>query len=380
MIVNISQKPCPSDPELKRTFKGPKSWISAVEIHPSQKNLLCGSEDSSLTVYNFNPNIKPIHLEGHTGAITDACYSPVGTYIASSSTDKTIKYWQNEYCLTLKHHTAAVRSVCFSCDGKLLLSSSDDTSVKIWNTLNRKVVCSFAGHSNWVRSARFSPDARFVVSGGNDKLLRLWDVETAECLSVFPGQGSTIKVLKYSPDGSCIGVGDKKFRIWDIRSKQILQQHDINISSLSFHPSGNYILTSGTDGAIKIWDLRQGTVLYSLYAHSNAGTTAVNFSLDGNYFASGGKDCIVNVWKTSNAPGLGEITLDSERVIESARDLSVKNNNFETGIPKEITNTIDKIVNQLDVVTKTLVLLEQRVSKFENHINFLSQTSKISPN
>ena len=133
MKVNISEysKPAPGDPELKRTFKGPTSTITAVDIHPSQRSLLVSSEDSSLTLYSFNPKIKPQSLQGHTNSITDACFSPDGSYIASSSLDKTVRFWQNGASLPLKYHTGAVRSVCFSCDGKLLLSSSDDMSVKI---------------------------------------------------------------------------------------------------------------------------------------------------------------------------------------------------------------------------------------------------------
>lgn len=377
-MVDLS-KPGPGDPELKRTFKGPRSLISAVQIHPSQRTLLVGSEDSSLTIYSFNPGVKPNSLIGHTSSITDACFSPSGTSVASSSLDKTIRYWQNKSSLCLKHHSGPVRSVCFSCDGELLLSSSDDATVKIWDTVNRKVLTSLQGHENWVRDARFSPDAKFAASGGNDKAMRLWDVQREICINTFPSQGSAIKVLRYSPDGSCIAVGDKMLRIWDIRSQQLLQRHCVDASSLSFHPSGNYLLTAGKDGAVRIWDLRQGTVMYTLFAHAKSATTAVNFSLDGNYFASGGQDCLVNVWKTTSAPGLGEITLDSERAFSSARGLERKASqlSFESSVPKEVTNTIDKLVDQVEIVTKTLLLLEQRVSKFEEHVMFLDETARV---
>ena len=376
--VPMISKPGPGDPELKRTFKGPRSLISAVEIHPSQRSLLVASEDSSLFLYSFNPNVKPQQLQGHTNSITDACFSPLGTHIASSSLDKTIRYWQNGSSLCLKHHTGAVRSVCFSCDGELLLSSSDDSSVKIWDTSKRKVSASFVGHENWVRDARFSPDANFVASGGQDKTVKLWDVHSQACVSEFASHGSAVRLVRYSPDGSCIATADKMLRIWDVRAKQVLQSHSVQISSMSFHPSGNYLLTAGKDGALRIWDLRQGSVMYTLYAHSNTATTAVKFSLDGNYFASGGKDCIVNVWKTNSAPGLGDITLESERICTSNREMERKNSAFslEPCVPKEVTNTIEKLVDQMDIITKTLLLLEQRVSKFEDHIQFLDETAR----
>lgn len=372
MNILPSSKPGPTDPQLKRTFKGPRGAISACVIDPSQRYLLSGSEDSSLTLYSFNPSQKPISLKGHTNSITDAQFSPTGTYFASSSIDKTIRYWQGTTSLQLKHHNSAVRSVDFSCDGQLLVSSSDDLTVKIWSVGERKVVKTFLGHENWVRDARFSPDAHFVVSGGNDKGLKMWDTETGNLLGDFPKLGSTIKTLRYSPDGNCIAVGDNKLRIWDARSKLVLQTHDISVNSLAFHPNSNYLFTASADGSIKIWDLRQSSCLYTLFAHKNAAATSVSCSLDGNYFVSGGKDCQAHVWKTSDRPGFGEITLESDRIYESARMGSEK----ESGLPRQVTETVDRLVDQLEIVTNTLMVLEQRVSKFEEHVNFLNENTR----
>jgi hypothetical protein len=76
-------------------------------------------------------------------------------------------------------------------------------------------------------------------------------------------------------------------------------------------------------------------------------------------------------------PGIGEITLNTER-IDTGRNFTMKTveNRAEPCIHPEVTNTIDKIVDQLDVLTRTLVLLEQRVSKFEDHISYLNKTAK----
>jgi len=52
------------------------------------------------------------------------------------------------------------------------------------------------------------------------------------------------------------------------------------------------------DTKIKIWDLKQGKLAYTLYAHNNACTSCV-FSPAGDYFASGGMDTLVMLWKTN---------------------------------------------------------------------------------
>ena len=49
---------------------------------------------------------------------------------------------------------------------------------------------------------------------------------------------------------------------------------------------------------MKVWDLRQGHILYSLYGHEGSGTSC-SFTPGGDYFSSGGADGIVMVWKSN---------------------------------------------------------------------------------
>ena len=49
---------------------------------------------------------------------------------------------------------------------------------------------------------------------------------------------------------------------------------------------------------MKIWDLRQGHILYTLYGHEGSSTSA-SFSPCGDYFTTGGGDSVVMVWKSN---------------------------------------------------------------------------------
>lgn len=70
------------------------------------------------------------------------------------------------------------------------------------------------------------------------------------------------------------------------------------MNQVAFHPNGRYLLSASNDSTIKIWDLRQGHILYTLYGHEGA-STAVNFSPCGDYFTSAGIDSVVMVWKSN---------------------------------------------------------------------------------
>jgi WD40 repeat protein len=103
------------------------------------------------------------------------------------------------------------------------------------------------------------------------------------------------------------GSDDKKIKIWDIRSKRLIQHYDAHassVSSISFHPSGNYLLSSGLDGLVKIWDLKLGQIIYTLHGHEGP-ATATGFSNCGDFFATGGTDSIVMIWQ-SNISSMSE--------------------------------------------------------------------------
>lgn len=52
------------------------------------------------------------------------------------------------------------------------------------------------------------------------------------------------------------------------------------------------------DSKVKIWDLRKGKALFSLYSHTES-VEAVDFSFAGDYFATGGDDRNLLVWKSN---------------------------------------------------------------------------------
>lgn len=56
--------------------------------------------------------------------------------------------------------------------------------------------------------------------------------------------------------------------------------------------------------SLKIWDLREGRLLFTLQGHSGP-VNCARFSKDGDFFASGGADQLVMLWK-SNLYGVGE--------------------------------------------------------------------------
>lgn len=47
--------------------------------------------------------------------------------------------------------------------------------------------------------------------------------------------------------------------------------HSAAVNALSFHPSGNYLITASSDSTLKILDLMEGRLLYTLHGHQVRG-------------------------------------------------------------------------------------------------------------
>lgn len=73
-------------------------------------------------------------LRGHTGSINRIACSPDGRFLASPSSDKTIRIWDvtcGECTSVLEGHGEWVSSVAWAADGHRLTSSSADKTIRI---------------------------------------------------------------------------------------------------------------------------------------------------------------------------------------------------------------------------------------------------------
>ncbi|ORZ40400.1 WD40-repeat-containing domain protein [Catenaria anguillulae PL171] len=300
------------DPTLERAFRGHKDGISALSFKPNLTQLASASLDHSIMVWNFRPGMRGFRFLGHKAPVTNVefCPSPSTNLLASSSKDKTVRLWTPSVkgdVSVFTAHTAAVRTVRFSNDGRYLLTASDDKTLKLWSAPRAKFMATLTGHANWVRSAAWSPDDSMVASGSDDKTIRLWDPSAAKasCIKVYQQVGGEVTHVQFHPLGSLVGAActDGAIKLWDIRTHRLVQ-----VQSLAFGgPKGEWMISTGGDGVVKVWDLVEGHLLYTLHGHKeNLPTTAAVFSPRGEYFATGGMDGQVFVWKSNLLAGTGE--------------------------------------------------------------------------
>ncbi|KAF9058721.1 WD40-repeat-containing domain protein [Rhodocollybia butyracea] len=221
-------------------------------------------------IWNSETGEKHCVLEEHTGVVRSVAFSsPDGTYIASSSDDKTIRIWDSETGgekKVLRGHTDWVQSVAYSPDGKKVVSGSSDQTIRIWNLETGEELHVLQGHTGPVMSVAFSPDGSRIVSGSYDGTVRIWDAGTGKEVGA-PLEGHTDSVLSvvYSPTGKHIASGswDRTVRLWSAEMCElvcVLEGHTSYVWSVAFTPDGKQIASGSWDGTLRLWDVEMGRV------------------------------------------------------------------------------------------------------------------------
>ncbi|KAG8793182.1 hypothetical protein FRC12_003631 [Ceratobasidium sp. 428] len=289
----------------------PHIYVSQLQLWPQDREIY------RYYGYRLNRFTNRSH-DGHTGSIMSVAYSSDGAYIASGSSDKTIRTWDTRtgkpVGQPLTGHTSWVRSVAYSPDGAYIVSGSEDNTIRIWDAHTGKAVGQpLTGHAGSVYSAVYSPDGAYIASGCNDNTIRIWDTRTDKPVGRrLTGHTFGVYSVAYSPDGAYIASGssDDTIRIWDTRTRKpvgrLLTGHTNDVNSIACSPHGTYIASGSDDNTIRIWDTRNGKpVGQPLTGHAGE-VNSVAYSPDGTYIASGSDDRTIRIWDAHTCESVGQ--------------------------------------------------------------------------
>ncbi|XP_021757180.1 cleavage stimulation factor subunit 50-like [Chenopodium quinoa] len=216
-------------------------------------------------------------------------------------------------------------------------------------------------HKNIARCARFSPDGRYVATGSADTSIKLFEVAkitqmmlpeardgpVRPVIRTFYDHIQPINDLDFHPQNTILisGAKDHTIKFFDFskttakRAFRVIQDTH-NVRSVSFHPSGDYLL-AGTDHAIPhLYDINTFKCYLSAVYEDVAGTAAINqvrYSSNGGMYVTASKDGAVRLWDGVSAkcvrPLIGahgteatsaSFTKDHRFILSCGKDSTVK--------------------------------------------------------
>jgi len=254
--------------------------------------------------------------------ITDISFSPIRAILATASLDGRVRIWTIPDMKLLRQIETQPRwqfiryatSVCFSPNGKLLavgkkVVRGGERPVEIFETGSWKLVDYFglAEKHGSVRSLSFSPDGRYIAAL-TDKSILLWDVEK-RTFTVERDANFLKSRLCWQPDGKAIfytncregGVG--RLLLSGEVGGYVSNLHAHFISDVSLSPDGKLLATSGMDGLVKVWKLREDGWLRELILTLSfpKADAFIAFTPEGFYQCSKGLESYIRMLVDGNA-------------------------------------------------------------------------------
>src|SRR5262249_20505619 len=115
----------------------------------------------------------------------------------------------------------------------------------------------------------------------------------------FTGHSGEIQALALSPDKLHVASSDGdvndpatpgEILYWEFDTGKVIQRirPKSTVTSLAFHPKGQYLAAGSIDGKLTLWEIATQRVVFSVPAHVDGQINAIAFAPDGRFIATGG--------------------------------------------------------------------------------------------
>ncbi len=177
---------------------------------------------------------------------------------------------------TMEGHSDVISDLAFAPDGSWLLSTSFDKTARAWDVKTGRQIASYGPTWGQIATGTVSPDSNYVVTGSNrggETLtpVIVWDARTGDRLFSFRYPHWTrVQSLAFTPDGQTVVAGDIDgfVRAWHMDpaapTGRELGRHDGGVSSVVVSSDGAHAWTSSEDGTLALWDVNAPERLISM--------------------------------------------------------------------------------------------------------------------
>ncbi len=247
-------------------------------------------------------NAEAAVLQGQSGDVYAAAFSPDGSQVVTGASDGTIRWWdarQGTQLRKITAHSDDVNIVQFSPDGRWLSSASDDGLVKIFDATTGELTHTLSGDGSRVFSAAFSPEGDTLVVNSLVGPLRLYDTADWSLRYELSGQDEGELALDCGRNG-LLATGDQagRLQLWDTRQRRLrttLREQGGAVVAVRISPDGQTLAVAGSDRNISLWNIATGQLERELDGHRNR-VEHLSFSPDGRLLASASKDLTARIW------------------------------------------------------------------------------------
>lgn len=302
-----------------QVLRGHNDAVMGVDFSPDGHLLATSSYDRRIVLWQVANGEQLRVLTGHQSIVLGLRFGADGRTLYSASRDNTLRAWDVASGATLRvfqGHEAGVWSVALS--PTWAYTAANDGMLRRWPLAAASQAPGAAGvwatvGDEAATSAAIAPDGRWAVVGMEDGTLRLHALPGGEVLEeVKEAHGNQVRRIVFSPDGRTLATGsdDRTAKLWAVepatsgpagnapRLKLLhtLKQHSRSVHAVTFSPDGQRLATASYDGQIGLFDVTTGQNMRWLKHLPEA--NSVSFDGTGRWLLTSGDDRVLRLWDT----------------------------------------------------------------------------------
>lgn len=363
--MNRINERCPENESV--VYRCHSSSIRCVDTNADSTQFCTASDDKSVKIWSPVATNKFIaSLAGvHTNWVRHAKYSRLNPHlIGSCGDDGLICIWDirsKEAVIQLSSRRKSTHFVSLewhpTCE-PIISSSSADTSVRIWDLRKEKMIQYYAAHTGSVNSTAFHASGNYLISASSDETCKIFDLLEGRGLFTLKAHNGPVNCCTFTEDGQFFGTAgqDKQILIW--RSNLISEWEDsTNIAEMDEYLNQPIVEPK------KVVPQPQSTPKTAKFE-----TPVMNGNARGN-----GKVALKSALRRSQSEeNNSSIACDRSRVNKEC-EVKTKKETVCGGdhLTSKSNSIIQGLINQLQSLTDSVILLEERLStledKFELH-------------
>lgn len=241
---------------------------SVYSLHQYNDLLFVGQRSGEVNIFDLNRQIIITNLQAHEKPIFDLVTIPAKQEFLTASEDGTVGVWSlTDFSLLYRIRVSAdtVRAIAVSTDGLQAAFGCKDGVIRIYDLHDYSLLHSLQQHTLPVTSVQYSPDGKYLISGGRDAQLNFWSLPDYQLQHTIPAHLFSVYGIAFHPSLPYFATvsQDKSIKLWgsdDLKLYKILSieknthGHTHSINKLIWSPDGKYLLTTGDDKLVMVWE------------------------------------------------------------------------------------------------------------------------------
>jgi WD40 repeat protein len=294
--------------QLIRSIRADGRSVDAVAFSEDDRRIVSGGYADGVKLWDVGSGAMLLQLstDGHF-ALT-AAINRDGSAIAAAVQGGTTRLWAvGNGELLAKFDRDAARAMAFSPDGKTFAIGMQQ-QVRLWDVAQRRFVWSAApkGPKAEIRALDFSPDGKRILAAGLGNAATVLDAGNGAILNeVHDTATGKFSTAEFSPDQQSALLGEVNggaLLWWPLSGKyRTIQGHAGDMNAAMFSPHAPFVLSSGGDGTTRLWDANTGEILDTIGEQPGQipeiPYLATSLSPDGRWALTGSTDGAFRLWQ-----------------------------------------------------------------------------------